>query len=55
MVGAAAALLKDMGCPKINLNVRKSNLGVVAFYEKLGFHDDNVICMGKRLEGHRSR
>lgn len=49
IVESAIGLLGDMGCTKVNLNVRKTNLGVVAFYERLGFHDDNVICMGRKL------
>ncbi len=42
--------LKELGCPKVNLQVRKSNLGVIAFYKKLGFKEDEVISLGKRLE-----
>jgi ribosomal protein S18 acetylase RimI-like enzyme len=45
----AEAMLRDKGCPKINLQVRKSNLGVVAFYQSQGFREDEVISMGKRL------
>ncbi len=42
--------LKKMGCPKINLQIRKGNDKVFTFYEKLGYIDDLAICMGKRLE-----
>jgi ribosomal protein S18 acetylase RimI-like enzyme len=45
----AEAVLRAMGCPKINLMVRKSNLGVLGFYERLGFKPDEVVCLGKRL------
>jgi ribosomal protein S18 acetylase RimI-like enzyme len=38
-----------MGCPKINLQVRTSNTGVIKFYEKIGFKMDDVVSMGKRL------
>jgi hypothetical protein len=31
------------------LQVRSSNLGVVEFYKKIGFIEDQVISMGKRL------
>ena len=41
--------LRDLGCPKINLQVRESNTGVIAFYEKAGFTRDAVVSMGKRL------
>ena len=37
------------GCPKINLQVRRSNTDVIAFYQAIGFKDDNVIGLGKRL------
>jgi len=46
---AAEALLRERGCPKINLQVRTSNQAVIAFYESLGFSIDAVISMGKRL------
>lgn len=46
----AEALLREKGCPKINLQVRKGNTGVIAFYEMIGFAEDDVISMGKRLE-----
>lgn len=42
--------LKLKGCPKINIQIRNSNLSVIKFYESIGFSDDNVIGMGKRLE-----
>ena len=46
----AEALLKKAGCPKINLQVRETNQAVIAFYERLGYANDRVISMGKRLE-----
>ena len=42
--------LTKMGCPKINLQVRETNLSVVEFYRHLGFKDDHVISLGKRLK-----
>ncbi|MCP4352169.1 MAG: GNAT family acetyltransferase [Desulfobacterales bacterium] len=42
--------IKSEGCPKINLQVRESNLEVIKFYESIGYGNDNVIGMGKRLE-----
>jgi ribosomal protein S18 acetylase RimI-like enzyme len=45
---AEAALLK-LGCPKINLMVRRGNSGVAAFYEELGYLQDDVVVLGKRL------
>jgi ribosomal protein S18 acetylase RimI-like enzyme len=49
MVEAATALLKAAGCPKINLQIRRSNTDVIAFYTRLGFTIDDVVSMGKRL------
>ncbi len=43
------AKLSDLGCPKINLQVRKSNTAVIQFYGHLGYHIDDVINLGKRL------
>jgi ribosomal protein S18 acetylase RimI-like enzyme len=41
--------LEKLGCLKINLQVRRSNVSVVEFYRHLGFKEDDVISMGKRL------
>lgn len=41
--------LKERGCPKINLQVRSSNTAVIAFYNSLGYVDDEVLGLGKRL------
>jgi ribosomal protein S18 acetylase RimI-like enzyme len=43
------AALLERGCLKVNLQVRTSNAGVVAFYEKLGFVVEELVSMGKRL------
>ena len=45
---AEAALLK-LGCPKINLMVRRGNSGATGFYEKLCYLQDDVVILGKRL------
>tara|TARA_Y100001970_G_C13744684_1_gene607980 strand:+ start:53 stop:451 length:399 start_codon:yes stop_codon:yes gene_type:complete len=42
--------LKLLGCPKVNLQIRNGNNNVISFYEKMGFIDDKVINMGKRLQ-----
>ena len=36
-----------IGVEKINLQVRTGNLGVIGFYERLGYGDDQVMGMGK--------
>lgn len=41
--------LIERGCPKLNLQVRSSNAGVVDFYRKLGYAQDDVISLGRRL------
>jgi ribosomal protein S18 acetylase RimI-like enzyme len=41
--------LQARGCPKINLQVRSGNAAVIAFYKSLGYGDDEVIGLGKRL------
>jgi ribosomal protein S18 acetylase RimI-like enzyme len=50
LMAAAESQLRLAGCPKINLQIRASNVEVIRFYESLGYHDDNVLSMGKRLE-----
>jgi ribosomal protein S18 acetylase RimI-like enzyme len=42
-------LLLGMGCPKINLQVRSSNAGVLAFYRAMGYAQDEAVSLGKRL------
>lgn len=49
MMHAAEAALRAAGCPKINLQVRGTNTGVVAFYERLGFTVEARVSLGKRL------
>jgi ribosomal protein S18 acetylase RimI-like enzyme len=50
MMAAAERLLRAEGCPKINLQVRTTNAGVLAFYRAIGFLTDDVVSLGKRLE-----
>jgi ribosomal protein S18 acetylase RimI-like enzyme/8-oxo-dGTP pyrophosphatase MutT (NUDIX family) len=42
--------LTDLGCPKLNLQVRATNQGVVGFYRHLGYEPEDRISMGKRLQ-----
>ena len=46
----AESILYAVGCPKISLQVRRSNPEVITFYEKLGFAPGDVVSLGKRLE-----
>lgn len=47
---AVEALIKQKGCPKINLQVRTTNEAVIAFYATIGYGNDNVVGLGKRFE-----
>ena len=49
LVREAEQLLLERGCPKINLLVRSSNTGVLEFYRKLGYGQDEVVSLGRRL------
>ena len=46
--------LREMGCPKINLQIRMVNDKIASFYQKLGFTNDHVVSMGKLLEADHS-
>ncbi len=46
----AEKILRDAGCPKINIQIRTSNTDVIEFYKAIGFKTDDVVSMGKRLE-----
>jgi ribosomal protein S18 acetylase RimI-like enzyme len=50
MMQEAEIKLRERGCPKINVQIRLSNQEVINFYESIGFSDDRVLGMGKRLE-----
>lgn len=50
LMAEAERLLRERGCPKINLQVRADNREVVAFYQRIGFAQDAVVSFGKRLE-----
>ena len=42
--------LRDLGCAKINLQIRRDNREAIAFYGRIGFAEDEAVSMGKRLE-----
>jgi ribosomal protein S18 acetylase RimI-like enzyme len=44
--------LSEMGCPKLNLQIRATNAEVQAFYESLGYQVEDRISMAKRLSGN---
>lgn len=45
----AEQVLRDAGCPKLNLQVREENRSALAFYRRLGYEFDAVVSLGKRL------
>jgi ribosomal protein S18 acetylase RimI-like enzyme len=55
--GIATLLMREveqeliaLGCIKINLQVRATNLGVVAFYQTLGYELAELANLGKRVK-----
>ncbi len=49
IMARAEMLLRERGCPKINLQVRAGNTQAIEFYKRIGFAVDEVVSMGKRL------
>ena len=45
----AESALKQLGCPKINLQVLAGNAQVVDFYKRLGYAVEERINLGKIL------
>lgn len=45
----AEAALAARGCPKVELMVRDTNAAVLEFYRHLGYVDEPVAVLGKRL------
>jgi ribosomal protein S18 acetylase RimI-like enzyme len=51
LVRAAERALRDLGCSKVNLQVRTTNQEVVAFCRSLGYQVEERVSMGRRIEG----
>ena len=49
LMAASESWLHDRGCVKLNLMVRATNTKVVGFYAALGYADDGVAVLSKRL------
>lgn len=49
LVNEVERQLTALGCPKINIMVRRTNHGVISFYEKLGYEESEVLTYGKKL------
>ena len=50
LVQCASAALKEIGCIKVNIQIRAGNTEVLEFYQRLGFHEEDRISMGLFLE-----
>ena len=50
LVREAEQRLHELGCRKINLQVRSTNAEVVSFYEAVGYFVEDRISMGKRVD-----
>jgi ribosomal protein S18 acetylase RimI-like enzyme len=50
LMAAAEDRLRALGCAKVNLQIRRDNVDAIAFYRRVGFAEDAVDSMGKRLE-----
>jgi len=49
LMAAAEARLLELGCPKVNVQIRSGNEAVAAFYDRLGYAPDAATSLGKRL------
>ena len=49
LMQAVESRLVELGCPKLNLQVRGSNKAAVSFYRRIGYAVDDVMSLGKRL------
>lgn len=49
IMAEAERLLVERGCPKLNLQVRSTNQGVIDWYRSLGYEPDHAVGLGKRL------
>ena len=49
MMQAAEKHLRDMDCPKINLQVRSTNAEVIEFYKRMGYQIEDRVSFGTRL------
>ncbi len=48
LMAHAEQALVELGCPKINVQVRPTNDGVRTFYEKMGYTCEDRLNFGKR-------
>ncbi len=51
LMHACEACVRERGVLKIQLMVRRTNHGVLSFYESLGYEDGEVVVLGRFLDG----
>jgi ribosomal protein S18 acetylase RimI-like enzyme len=49
LMDAGTEKLLDMGCPKINIQVRGDNRPALGFYEKIGYAAEDRVSLARRL------
>jgi ribosomal protein S18 acetylase RimI-like enzyme len=50
LMDEAERRLRELGCAKVNLQIRTSNEATAEFYRRIGYAVDDVVSMGRRLE-----
>jgi ribosomal protein S18 acetylase RimI-like enzyme len=50
LMDEAERRLRELGCAKVNLQIRTSNEATVEFYRRIGYALDDVVSMGRRLD-----
>jgi ribosomal protein S18 acetylase RimI-like enzyme len=50
LMDEAERRLRELGCAKVNLQIRTSNEAAAEFYRRMGYAIDDVVSMGRRLE-----
>ena len=50
LLSHAETSLIEIGCPKIDLMVRNTNSEIISFYHKVGYKNDPVVVLSKRLQ-----
>ena len=49
LMDAAEKALKEVGCPKLNLQTRVGNTWAIEFYKEAGYDVEDRVSMSKRL------
>jgi ribosomal protein S18 acetylase RimI-like enzyme len=49
MMDAVTRQLTEIGCPKINIQVRSDNKQALGFYAKIGYTPEDRVSLGRRL------